>query len=88
MDELDNVLWTYRTTPRMATSKSLFNLCYGVEVILPTELLFSTPKSEIVTDPPHDNSLAFEADLLEGKRDHEYIHLTIIHGCSTVTITK
>lgn len=74
-EELSNVLWAYRTIPKVY-GKSPFSLCYGSEAILPTEFLESTTKSDVVTDPVHDHSLAFEADLLEGKRDCVYIHLT------------
>jgi hypothetical protein len=36
---LDEVLWAYRTTPRMATGKSPYELAFGMDVVTPMELL-------------------------------------------------
>ncbi|XP_010484771.1 PREDICTED: uncharacterized protein LOC104763053 [Camelina sativa] len=37
-DELDRVLWSYRTTPREATNQTLFSLAYGMEAMAPAEV--------------------------------------------------
>ena len=37
-EELPNVLWAYRTTPRRSTGETPFSLTYGVEVVIPTEV--------------------------------------------------
>ncbi|KAK4385595.1 hypothetical protein Sango_2683500 [Sesamum angolense] len=38
VDELPNILWAYRTTPRTSTEESLFTLSYGMEAMAPTEI--------------------------------------------------
>ena len=38
VDELPNVLWAYRTTPRTTTGESPFSLAYGCEAVLPVEM--------------------------------------------------
>ncbi|KAG7548009.1 Ribonuclease H-like superfamily [Arabidopsis suecica] len=37
-DELQPVLWAYRTTPRRATGETPFSLVYGIEAVVPAEL--------------------------------------------------
>ncbi|KAL0455179.1 UNVERIFIED_CONTAM: hypothetical protein Slati_0857100 [Sesamum latifolium] len=37
-EELTNVLWAYRTTPRGSTGETPFSLVYGTEAIIPAEL--------------------------------------------------
>ena len=38
VEELPNVLWAYRTTPRRSTGETLFSLTYGVEAVILTEV--------------------------------------------------
>lgn len=76
MEELNNVPWAYRKISRTAIGEPPFSLCYGPEAILPTKFLYPKTRSEVIYDPAHGESLALEADLLEGKSDHAYIHLT------------
>ena len=38
VEELYPVLWAYRTTLRIPTGESPFNLAYGMEVIIPLEI--------------------------------------------------
>ncbi|XP_012856991.1 PREDICTED: uncharacterized protein LOC105976259 [Erythranthe guttata] len=38
VEELHNVLWAYRTTPRSATGESPFSLAYGTEAFPPVEI--------------------------------------------------
>ena len=37
-DELQPVLWAYRTTPRIANGETPFSLVYGMEAVVPAEL--------------------------------------------------
>ena len=37
-EELPNVLWAYRTTPRRSTGETLFLLTYGTEAVIPAEV--------------------------------------------------
>ncbi|XP_026435203.1 uncharacterized protein LOC113332920 [Papaver somniferum] len=45
-EQLHNTLWAYNTTRREATGMSPFCLTYGVEVVLPTEVIIPTTKRE------------------------------------------
>ena len=38
VEELPNILWAYRTTPRRSTSETPFSLTYGAEAVIPTEV--------------------------------------------------
>ena len=44
IDELPAVLWSLRTTPNRATSQTPFALIYGVEAVLPIELIYGSPR--------------------------------------------
>jgi transposase InsO family protein len=44
LQELPAVVWSLRTTPSRATGFSLFFLVYGVEVVLPTDLEYGSPR--------------------------------------------
>lgn len=46
LEELLNVLWSYRTTPRRATEESPFNLCFSVEALIPTKFGVKSLRSE------------------------------------------
>ena len=37
-EELPNILWAYRTTPKRSTRETLFSLTYGEEVVIPAEM--------------------------------------------------
>ncbi|GKV50679.1 hypothetical protein SLEP1_g57376 [Rubroshorea leprosula] len=37
-DELNNVLWAYRTTSRTATSETPYHLAFGTEAVIPVEI--------------------------------------------------
>jgi transposase InsO family protein len=44
IDELPVVLWSIKTTPNRATGQTPFALVHGVEAVLPTELIFGSPR--------------------------------------------
>ena len=46
VDELSQVLWTYRTTPRRSTGETHFSRTYGVEAEIPLESRFPTLKTD------------------------------------------
>ena len=43
IDELPLVLWSLRTTPNRATGQTPFSLIYGVEAVIPRELIYGSP---------------------------------------------
>ena len=44
IDEVPAVLWSIRTTPNRATGQTPFALVYGAEAVLPTELIYGSPR--------------------------------------------
>jgi hypothetical protein len=44
LQELPAVVWSLRTTPSRATWFTPFFLVYGVEVVLPTDLEYGSPR--------------------------------------------
>ncbi|KAI5658079.1 hypothetical protein M9H77_26872 [Catharanthus roseus] len=75
-EELPNVLWSYRTTPRRAIGESPFILCFKVEPLIPTELGFTSLRNEAI-DKNVNNQLMEECFVLldenQSKRNIERI---------------
>ncbi|KAI3461303.1 hypothetical protein Pfo_017966 [Paulownia fortunei] len=69
VDELPSILWAYRTTPRVATGESPFNLTYGIEAIAPAEI--GEPSWRMTNYAPqhNDNALRVNLDLIEELRE-------------------
>ena len=75
VEELPNVLWTFRTTPRRSTGETPFSLAYGSEAVIPLEI--DLPTFRISEWEPTRNDLAQSQalDLLEERREHAMIRL-------------
>lgn len=67
VDDLDGVLWAYRTTARTATQETPFSLVYGSEAVIPAETAIETLR--IQGYQPEDNHEArmYDLDALETK---------------------
>ena len=54
-NHLADVLWAYRSSPKIATRFTPFSLVYGTDTISPTELVVPSPRvmqgSELEVDP-------------------------------------
>ncbi|XP_073024348.1 uncharacterized protein [Primulina eburnea] len=74
VEELPSVLWAYRTTPRVPTQETPFNLLYGSEEVLPVEIGQTSSRVESYPDN-NDQSRAMELDLVEEKRDQAFIRM-------------
>lgn len=44
VDELPTILWAYRTTSRVSTGETPFNLVYGTEALIPVEVAIGSPR--------------------------------------------
>ena len=69
VDELPTFLWSIRTTPNRATGQTQFALVYGAEAVLPTELIYGSPRvlsyDELEQDQLHqDDAMLLEEDHL------------------------
>ena len=74
-EELPNVLWAYRTTPRRSTSETLFSLAYGAEAVIPTEVSLCSARVAGF-DPAQNADLMMEClDWIEECREAATIRL-------------
>lgn len=69
VDELPNVLWGYRTTPRTTTGETPFRLAYGTEAVLPLEISMGSLRIENFNRQESEDGLRLNIDLVEELRD-------------------
>ncbi|XP_028054340.1 uncharacterized protein LOC114258571 [Camellia sinensis] len=74
-EELPNVLWAYRTTPRRSTEETPFALAYGMEAVIPLEIGMPTIRSESFQPDLNSETVALELDLAEERRERALIHI-------------
>ena len=77
VDELPNVLWTYRTTPRRSTGETPFAMAYGTEAVIPLEIGISGIRTDRVENGTNNIFLARDLDLLEERREKAAIQLAV-----------
>ncbi|CAL1361402.1 unnamed protein product [Linum trigynum] len=67
--ELPHVLWSHRTTHKIATCETPFTLTYGSEAVAPEEM--NLPSLRVQTYNPKDNhrKLLEQLDMVESRRD-------------------
>ena len=75
VDELPNVLWTYRTTSRRSTGETPFSMTYGVEAIIPREIGSPTLRTNAFTSDGNDELLEKNLDLVEERREKAMVQL-------------
>ena len=64
-EELPNILWAYRTTPRRSMSETPFSLTYGVEAVIPAEVNLCSARVSGFNMSQNDGQLMERLDLLE-----------------------
>lgn len=61
------MLWFYRTTPRRATRELLFKMCFGVEAMIPAEVVVNSLRNEAFIEEINsqlmDESLVFRRNV-------------------------
>ena len=77
VEELQNVLWAYRTTPHVFTGETPFSMTYGVEAVIPLEVGLPMICSEYFDSVVNEAAQATELDLSEERRELVLIHLAI-----------
>ena len=75
VEELPQVLWTYRTTPRRSTRKTPFSMTYGVEAVIPLEIGFPTLRTNSFNPSNNDEHLKKNLNLIEEKRESAIVQL-------------
>ena len=68
IDELSVVLWSLRTTPNRATGHTPFSLVYRAEAVIPTELIYGSPRVLAYDEVAEDQHRHDDAMLLEENR--------------------
>jgi hypothetical protein len=69
LDELLAVLWSLRTTPNRSTGYTLFFLGYGIEAVLPTDVIHDAPRVVLYTKEEDKEARENDVDLLEEARE-------------------
>ena len=62
------VLWSLRTTPNRATGQTPFSLVYGAEAVIPTELIYGSPRVLAYDEVAQEQHRHDDAVLLEENR--------------------
>ncbi|XP_058189300.1 uncharacterized protein LOC131306887 [Rhododendron vialii] len=68
-DELYNVLWAYRTTPRIATGETPYSLSFGAEAVVPIEIELLNYRTASTDHQENQEDLKAKLDLLEEIRE-------------------
>ena len=76
INELSAVLWSLRTTPNRATGQTPFCFIYGAEAVIPTELIYGSPRvlayDEVAEDQHrHDDTVILEENRLRAATHDE-----------------
>ncbi|XP_012844975.1 PREDICTED: uncharacterized protein LOC105965010 [Erythranthe guttata] len=69
VEELDSVLWSYRTSPKRATGETPFSLVYGMEAIVPAEIGLESLRVREYDDRENEEMMREHLDLCYEKRE-------------------
>ena len=76
LEELPNVLWTYKTTTRTLTKETPFRLTYGTEAVIPVEVGVASIRREVLHKEDNDDQLRINLDCLDEVRDKASTRMT------------
>ncbi|GJR03619.1 reverse transcriptase domain-containing protein [Tanacetum coccineum] len=65
VEELPNVLWAHRTTPKTTNGVTPFSLAYGTEAVIPAEIGIPTRRTIQGSDEENEEALRLNLNLLE-----------------------
>ena len=68
INELPVVLWSLRTTPNRVTGHIPFSLVYGTEAVIPTKLIYGSPRVLAYDEVAQDQHRRDDAVLLKENR--------------------
>ena len=74
-EELPNVMWAYRTTPRRSTGETPFSLMYGAEAVIPAEINLCSARVGGFNPAQNNLMMAEHLDLLDECREAATIQL-------------
>ena len=76
VEELPGVLWAYRITPGWPTGNTSFDLAYGMDVVIPTEVGMPTARTAIQGQRNEDGELARHLDWADEAKEAASIQMT------------
>ncbi|XP_074356194.1 uncharacterized protein LOC141695884 [Apium graveolens] len=88
VDELPNVLWSYRTTFKSATGISPFKMAFGLEVVSPVEVYLNSPRVEYFDVEVSCEGIQLHNFLMEEVRDEASIKVLQQHARTTAYFNK
>ena len=74
-EELPNILWAYRTTPRRFTGETLFSVTYGIEAVILDEVNLCSARVSEFALIESNKLMVKQLDLLEEYRESATIWL-------------
>jgi hypothetical protein len=80
VEELPNVLWTFRTTPQNSTGETSFSLTYGVEAVIPLGIGLPTLRTEEFDLENNEHTLAKDLELTQERTEIAMIRLSSYHS--------
>ncbi|GJW16331.1 reverse transcriptase domain-containing protein [Tanacetum coccineum] len=69
VEELPNVLWAYRTTPKTSNGETPFSLAYGTKAVIPAKIGIPTRRTIQGPDEENEEALRMNFNLLEERRE-------------------
>ena len=75
VEQLPTILWAYRTTSRVSTGETPFNLVYGVEAVIPVEIGIGSFRAENFNEQANQEVLRENLDLIDETREHACMQL-------------
>lgn len=69
VEEIDTVLWAYRTSPLTATSETPFSLVYRNEAVIPAKIIFDFLRIETYKEESNAIAQKEELDAVELRRE-------------------
>ena len=74
-EELPNILWAYRTTPKRFTGETLFSLTYGIKAVILDEVNLCSARVSEFALIESNKLMVKQLDLLEEYRESATIWL-------------
>nr|GEV96388.1 reverse transcriptase domain-containing protein [Tanacetum cinerariifolium] len=69
VEELPNLLWAHRKTPKISDGKTPFSLAYGTEAVVPAKIGIPTRRTVQRSDEENEDALRKNLNLLEEHRE-------------------
>ena len=75
VEELQHVLWTYQTMPRISTEETPFSMTYGAEAVISLETDFPTLRTSSFNPSSNNDLLEKCLDFIEERRENAMVQL-------------